>query len=383
MTPMKDEKKLSQTKKDKLTIISEMDELKVIANNHLIMKKYSEAIKAAEKIINLALEVKMDSIIREQEEFIAGIYKIVETDKLASIILDDFEQIRLKYEVLLNRNKFEEAHNLITAFKEKYDEFYELRMIKSIKQFFQEETKRWNVFREEESIIRLLEPLEIQFNSYIHTNNILLARDTLKKAKELLKKIKLDYILDKWKHFEYEFLELNKDYELKEDFNKNLEIIANFTEEYKFDEAHSLLAKLIKLAENKGFFEYKDKLTIKKRNIEDAEAKYKKLLNDIDELEIKFQKNIENDRYDSAKENCDQIIKIARFIGKQELLNKFKKEKEVIDDRIIQHQHFLSFKKNIIEESKMAINQLNQENFLEAFKKYREIFHSFQEYFKE
>ncbi len=383
MTPMKDEKKLSQTKKDKLTIISEMDELKVIANNHLIMKKYSEAIKAAEKIINLALDVKMDSIIREQEEFITGIYKIVETDKLASIILDDFEQNRLKYEVLLNRHKFEEAHNLIIAFKEKYDEFYDLRMIKSIKQFLQKETKRWNFFREEESIIRLLEPLEIQFSSYIHTNNILLARETLKKAKELLKKINLDYILDKWEHFENEFLELNKDYELKEDFNKNLEIIANFTEEYKFDEAHSLLAKLIKLTEDKGFSEYKDKLAIKKRNIEDTEAKYKKLLDDIDELEKKYQKNIEKDRYDSAKENCDQIIKIARFIGKKELLNKFKKEKEVIDDRIIQHQHFLSFKKNIIEESKMAINQLNQENFLEAFKKYREIFHSFQEYLKE
>ena len=383
MTPMKDEKKVTHTQKDKLTIISEMDELKVIANNHLLMKRYSEAIKAAEKIINLALEVKMNSIIREQEEFITSIYKIVETDKLASIILEDFEQIRLKYEALLNRNKFQEAHNLLIEFKEKYDEFYDLRLIKPIKQFFQEETKRWNFFQEEESIIRLLEPLEIEFNSYIHTNNILLARDTLKKAKELLKKIKVDTILDKWKHFEYEFLEFNKDYELKEDFNKNLEIIANFTEEYKFDDAHSLLAKLIKLTEDKGFSEYKDKLTIKKRNIEDAEAKYKKLLNDIGELEIKFQKNIENDRYDSAKENCDQIIKIARFIGKQELVNDYKKEKEVIDDRTIQYQHFLSFKKNIIEESKMAINQLNQENFLETLKKYREIFRSFQEYLKE
>jgi hypothetical protein len=380
---MKDNRKSTTKKKDKLTIISEMDELKVIANNHMLMKRYSEAIEAAERIINLALEVKMESIIREQEEFITGIYKIVETDKLASIILDDFEQIRLEYEELSKKNKFEEAHSSVQKFKEKYDEHYNLKLIDSLHQFFQEETKRWNHFKEEESSIRLLEPLEIQFNSYIHTNNIPLANDTLIKAKELLKKVKVDYIVNKWKNFESKYLELKGDYDLKGDFNKRIELVANLTEEYKFDEAHNLLSELIKLTDDKGFSEYKDKLAIKKRNVEDAEAKYNKLLNDIAELEIEIQKNIEKDRYEAANINCDQVIKIARFIGKQELLDKYEKEKEALNERIKQHQHYISFKENIIEVSKIAINKLNQEYFLEALEKYKEILHNIQEYLEE
>ncbi|MEJ2295923.1 MAG: hypothetical protein P8Y23_14295 [Candidatus Lokiarchaeota archaeon] len=270
---------------------------------HLLMKKYSEAIKAAERIINLALEVKMDSIVREQEEFITNIYKIVETDKLASIIIDDFNQVKLLYEKFIMKNKFQEAHNLIQRFKEKYDEYYDITLISSISRFLQEETKMWDCFRKEESSIRLLEPLEIQFNSYIHTNNIPLARDTLEKAKGLLNTLSLVYMVEKWKNFEFEYKELYKNYQFKENFDSKIDLIAELTEKYNFQEAHSLLSKLIKIAEERGFSEYRNILAAKKRNIEDAEAKYTKLLDDITDLEIKLKQYIESDQLESAKAN--------------------------------------------------------------------------------
>ncbi|MFW9930956.1 MAG: hypothetical protein ACFFD1_16325 [Candidatus Thorarchaeota archaeon] len=373
----------SPKKREKLTIISEMDELKVIANNHLLMKRYPEAIKAAEKIINLALEVKMDSIIREQEEFITNLYKIVETDKLATIILDDFDQTKLQYENFVKKNKFQEAHNMIQRFKEKYDEHYELTLISSISRFLQEETKTWDYFRKEESSIRLLEPLEIQFNSYIHTNNIPLARDTLEKAKKLLNTVRLDYMVEKWKNFESEYKELYKDYQLKEDFDSKIDLIAELTEKYKFQEAHSLLSKLIKIAEERDFSEYKDSLAAKKRNIEDAEAKYTKLLDDIADLEINFKQDIENDQLESAKAKCDQIIKIARFIGKQELISKYEKKKDIINEKFNEFNRFLDFKADILKLSESAVIKIKDEHFIEAIEKYRTILHHIQEYLEE
>lgn len=383
MLLMKNEEKSTSIKKDKLAIISEMDELKVIANNHLIMKRFPEAIKAAERIINLALEVKMGSVIREQEEFITSIYKILETDKLASIILDDFDNIKSKYQELSKKNKFRDAHNLLSQFKEKYDEYYDVRLISPIKQFLQEEIKRWDCFVAEESSLKLLEPLEIQFNSYIHTNNIPLARDTLEKAKALLQHISLDYIIEKWSHFEAEYLERKKDYQLKGDFDTKMGVIAELTEEYKFQEAHSLLSTLIKMAEEKHFIEYKDKLAAKKRNIEDAERKYKKLLNDITDLEIKLKIDIENEQYESAKDICDQIIKIARFIDQKDLLMKYEKEKETLSDNILEYNRFLALKKNILELSEIAISEVNEEYFSEALDKYKAILSRIQKYLEE
>ena len=380
---MKDEEKLRNVKKDKLTLISEMDELKVIANNHLIMKKYPEAIKAAEKIINLALEVKMNSVIREQEEFIANIYKILETDKLASIILEEFANVQLKYDKLAKKNKFREAHSLVEEFKEKYDEYYDVRLLNPINQFLQNEIKRWKCFTAEESTIKLLEPLEIQFNSYIHTNNIPLAKDTLDKAKTLLKKVSLDHILEKWNKFESDYLELNKVYQLKGDFDSKLDYIANLAEEYKFQEAHSILSNLMKIAKEKGFIDYQDKLTAKKRNIEDAEAKYTKLLNDIADLEFRLKNNIENDQYESAREKCDHIIKIARFIDKKEFVSRYEKQKESLNEKIRDYNRFLNLKAKIIEESGDALTDLKDEHFSEAIEKYQVILHHIQEYLEE
>jgi hypothetical protein len=360
-----------------------MDELKVIANNHLLMKRYSEAIKAAEKIINLALEVKMDSIIREQEEFITKIYKIVETDKLALIILDDFEQIKKKYQELSKKNKFQEAHQLIEEFKEKYNEFYDLTLIDSLNNFLQKEKRRWDRFRNEESSIKLLEPLEIQFNSYIHTNNITLAEDSLEKAKKILENVSLDYIIDKWKNFEIKYSELKSKYELKLDFEKKVETLSNLTEEYKFQEANSLLSELMTVSEQRGFIEYKDILSAKKRNIEDAKGKYEKLLGDIRSLENQVKDNINKAQYDSAMEKCSQIIKIARFIGEEKYLRKYKMEKEIIEGEIRDYNRFLLLKDTITKEANSAVEKINQDELIEALEKYKSILNNIQEYLEE
>ena len=137
--------------KKKIVVLSKIDELRVIANNHYLMSKFDDAIKIAEEIMNLAEEAKLYSIVREEGEFIADIYKKVKEN-----------------------NKFIEIEKQQNALKKK------------------------------------LEPLEIQFNSYIITNNITLAEETLEQAKTLLKKLKDTETLKMWETSEAIFLELKK-----------------------------------------------------------------------------------------------------------------------------------------------------------------------------
>ena len=63
--------------KKKIVVLSKIDELKVIANNHYLMGKFDEAIKIAEEIMDIAEEAKLYSIVREEGDFIGDIYKKV------------------------------------------------------------------------------------------------------------------------------------------------------------------------------------------------------------------------------------------------------------------------------------------------------------------
>ena len=62
-----------ESQSEKIQIISDIDQLKVVANNHFLMKKYYDAIKVSELILELARKANLPSIIREQEKFV---YKV-------------------------------------------------------------------------------------------------------------------------------------------------------------------------------------------------------------------------------------------------------------------------------------------------------------------
>jgi hypothetical protein len=52
-------------RREQIRIISEIDQLKVKANNHFLMKKYYEAIKTSEIILNLAKKAELLSILKD------------------------------------------------------------------------------------------------------------------------------------------------------------------------------------------------------------------------------------------------------------------------------------------------------------------------------
>ena len=101
---------------EKIQIISEIDQLKVVANNHFIMKKYYEAIKVSELILKLARKANLVSIIKEQEKFVFKVRRLIDDGKLG-FINEDFQELKNSYNNLIKNENLENAHILLENFK--------------------------------------------------------------------------------------------------------------------------------------------------------------------------------------------------------------------------------------------------------------------------
>ncbi|MFX0148786.1 MAG: hypothetical protein ACFE8E_13690 [Candidatus Hodarchaeota archaeon] len=370
---MNSEQELEKQKR-KIIIISEIDELKVITNNHYLMGKYDEAIKTAEEIIELAKKAELNSIVREQQKFISKIYKLIEKGDQKSFLREDFEDLQLKFNNLLNNDKVNEAHEIVDFFKKKYEKIIDLSSNSNIKKLIEGESQIWEKHSKKQSYLKKqLEPLEIQLNSYLSTNNVTLANEALRKAKNLLEELKDVSIKEKWETLEAIFIELKKKYDFREKIEESIQEVAKLTDKYEFIQAKNLLKSIYQVVEEKNLEIYKKDLKVKEKSILDAEQKYNKLVKDIENLEGLVEKNIKNFLFNEAIENCNQIVKISRFIGKENYVNKYSEYIEDIKNKIKDFNEFENLRMSIITLNSEALSAVNKEDFELALNKFKEI----------
>jgi len=321
--------------KKKLEVLSKIDELKVIANNHYLMGKFDEAIKIAEEIMDIAEQARLYSIVREEGEYIANLYKQAKEEHKYIAIRDKFENLEREFYKLVGKGNIEEAHDLVQTFKQLYKKNIDLNSFSNVKEFLSRDSKIWNEFiTREQNLIRQLEPLEIQFNSYVSTNNLSLAGETLEQAKALLKKLTNSNILKMWETSEIMYLELRKRYVLNEIIEKDLNEVSKLTENYEFDKAKRILDSKIEYLEKEGLSEYNKDIEAKKIYILDAESKYLKLENELKALEVLIKDNITHNHFKQAISNIGQIIKISRFIGKTKNVERFDEYINLLEKKI-------------------------------------------------
>ncbi len=360
--------------KKKIEVLSKIDELKVIANNHYLMGNYDEAIKVAENIMDIAEEAKLYSVVREEGEHIANLYKQGKDDHKFIVIRDEFEGLKEEYKNLLKRNEIKNAHELLQTFKKYYENDMNLTSFKRVKDLFFEDEKLWNDFHTNQlNIIKQLEPLEIQFNSYINTNNLLLAGETLKKARKLLTALKDPKVLNMWETSEALFLELKKKYNLDEDIENDLKEVSLLTENYKFDKAKSILKSKIDILHKTDFSDYKQKLGTKLKYVVDAESKYLKLEEDLKKLEIVINQNVSQNQFKEAINNINQIIKISRFIDKTNNLKEYTKYIDILEKKINKISE-VGETSNIVKKLNVqGIQALKKEDYTKSLKNFRKI----------
>ena len=321
--------------KKKLEVLSKIDELKVIANNHYLMGKFDEAIKIAEEIMDISEQARLYSVVREEGEYIANLYKQAKEEHKYIVIRDDFEGLERDFYKLVGKGNIEEAHDLVQTFKQYHEKNIDLNSFSNVKEFLSRDSKIWNEFiTREQNVIRQLEPLEIEFNSYVNTNNLALAGEILEKAKALLKNLTNSNILKMWETSEKMYLELRKRYVLNEIIEKDLKEVSKLTENYEFDKAKRILDSKIEFLEKEGLSEYNKDIEAKKIYILDAESKYLKLEDELKALEVLIKDNITQNHFKQAIDNISQIIKISRFIGKTKNIERFDEYINLLEKKI-------------------------------------------------
>lgn len=360
--------------KKKIEVLSKIDELKVIANNHYLIGNYDEAIKVAENIMDIAEEAKLYSVVREEGEHIANLYKQGKDDHKFIVIRDEFEGLKEEYKKLLKQNEIKNAHELLQTFKKYYEKDMNLTSFKRVKDLFFEDEKLWNDFHTNQlNIIKQLEPLEIQFNSYINTNNLLLAGETLEKARNLLTALKDPKVLNMWETSEAMFLELKKKYNLDEDIENDLKEVSLLTENYKFDKAKGILKSKIDILHKADFSDYNQKLEAKLKYVVDAESKYLKLEEDLKKLEIVINQNVSQNKFKEAINNINQIIKISRFIDKTNHLKEYTKYIDILEKKIKKISEVEGTSNLVKKLNVQGIQALKKEDFTESLKNFRKI----------
>ena len=370
---MNDKNLTKENQQEKIQTISEIDHLKVVVNNHVLMKKYYEAIKVSETILELARKVDLRTIINETEQFILKISKLIDESKIG-FIDESFEELNERYETCLKNEDFEGAHELIVDFQNRYQKSIDLTTISQINKLLEKDKKLWDIFIKEQDLLKKrLEPLEIQFSSYIKTNNLNLAQDSLKKAEEILESIKSRTIKEKWNSFKQKLnaLKNKKDFEEKVSFSLNK--ISSYTDSYQFKEGREQIDELTELMNNIKSSEYLKEFELKKRALIDAEEKYNKLFSDIEKLEENIRDNISNGFFSDAMNNCEQIIKISRFIGQDKYVEMYSHLLGEIKDRIRRFRRLEDVKNVIGSIAEQALTELKNEDFTKSLTYFKEM----------
>ena len=358
----------------KLVVLSEIDELKVIANNHYLMGKFNDAIKVTEKIIEIAERAKLYSIVREHTTFIAELYKKIKEENKFSLIRDNFNTITQKYEKLVQDDEMVEAHKLVSKFRTENENFIKFNDNDVVKEFLEKEEKQWKDFSfQQASLKNKLESLEIQLNSYLTTNNIDLAKTVLEKAKPLLKEIHDYDILKMWETAEVMVLEVKSQEDIDKKVENVFKEISILTDDYRFDLAKQKLENLLEDVKARNLTNYASAIEQKLKNIKDAQTKYTDLEKELNELEAKVAENVSQNLFKLAIDNINQIIKISRFIGKTQNLEKYTKYIEEIEQKIKR----IKIKQEISENVKIlnikAVRALKKGDFINALNIFEEI----------
>ncbi|MFX1589793.1 MAG: hypothetical protein ACFFC1_16725, partial [Promethearchaeota archaeon] len=101
--------------------------------------------------------------------------------------------------------------------------------------------------------------------------------------------------------------------------------------------------------------------------------KYNKLLNDVKSLEEEVKHNLSNYLFEKAQENCEQIIKISRFIGKNDYVKMYTELNDEIKQKLREFNLLEKLKRNVKDLNSQGLAFLSEGDLNEALTKFKKI----------
>jgi len=343
-------------------IINEIDSLKEQIVKLTNLEEFEEAIILSKEIINLSKEIEDKALENEQKDNIKDLRRRGKLKISKDKVEEETEKIKKSFEELIDTHKPEDiikAHKIIDEYKTKYENFIDLSVISSASDLLLEEDKVWKKFTTDQNkAIRDLKTLANKIKKYIEKNDLEEAETILIKARELLLLVSGDDLKHEWNEIESQVLENKIKTSTIEEIEKSILDSSKLSEELQFKDAISRIESTIELIQDKEILEYNNKLKNKMEEIIAKQAEFENRMDKINLLKQEVKENRENGRLNAVINQCEEIIKTAELIKKQDI--------------VLDYTQILEETKNELEEER-KIKKEKQEALIEKAKELGEV----------
>jgi len=195
-----------------LPVLSEISRLKEKSDRFFIVSNYGEAIKLAQKIVDLAREIKDDSLEQDQISFIKEAHIRARASEILNEIEKVCKELTKKFNQLVETENYEEARTIVEEFKQKYADKYELSSIPLAQQLLlKEENMTYRLKIEQDKILKNIDNFS---EKYGKSRNIIFLRDTKKFLVTIQKSSQKFFdnrIKDKMEQLKSKYISVKKD----------------------------------------------------------------------------------------------------------------------------------------------------------------------------
>jgi hypothetical protein len=225
--------------------------------------------------------------------------EISETDieaeaiQIIAEIQERFEDIKAKFNSLVEQNKVDEAYKFVEEFKNANKNVLEDLELDDITAFFKEAKQIWEEFST--------------------------------KHKEYLEQKKL---------IEEEEVRIQKKKEQLDKIQTVLAKSSELAEKFEFEEAIKILGFTYAEIDMEELDSYKGKLREKQQEIQNSKNAYDLLHNEFTKLEDSFEQNHKDGKLHTALEQSKRLVKMAEELGKSNLIEDFKSKATEIQKKI-------------------------------------------------
>jgi hypothetical protein len=340
-----------------LPTIRKIERLKKSTEKLVVAEEYNDAIKNAEKVINLAKKINDDALLIEQQKFITEI-TVKSADK---VIIDEIEEEAIEIDKLFSEliitKEFLNAHKIIEKFEKKNSEKYDLSLISSARELISKEKKIWK--KEQERLVKELTKLENDLFLAIKNLEIDQASKIMERGKSLFSNLINDEVKKKWDKFDNDIQSAKQKAELGksiEDFIKKSEDMKN---NFQFSALEKDINDFLIKTQHLKITDYQKKLEDLKAKILSAELDYNKKIAEIDALEKSINKKQKSNLIDEVLKECNKIIQIAQSVKKSKIIENYSLILEQTEKAIEERRLFEKMQKKLEIELKQLEGKLS------------------------
>jgi len=299
--------KKKDEKRRKISVISQIDDLLAIQGQDYMKGQLKEALALADQIIELAQSENLTSFIKEQEELIAKIKKLME------------------------RREQEKRQKVVLKLKLE------------------------------------LKKLEIDFKRASKSEDYSETDQILKDTKKFLIELGDNETSLHWKSLEKEYLDTRARKEINEEILRLIEDSTELQEKFLFSELKLRLTYLLKQVEEKGLTGYLEKLKKIEEETISAENTYNTIKGNIQEISEKIAEQQENKEFQSAIVYCEELIQLAKSINNKEI----EEEYLILLKDLNEGAEFEYLKKDIIKLNEEGLSLLKRGEIQISLKKFK------------